>query len=190
MDPTSSHYDDEEEGKRGKPPGNDERRGGAVAIPSGVEVTLAEGELEGEDEERQRQEEERRGVKIWEAFRQRFLQVQSVLDQNRVLISQVNENHQSRLPDNLSKNVALIREVNSNISKIVSLYADLSSNFSRMYQAQLQKNPKASSSCCNNNRHDSHGNVGLLDAREIAVPLSSTPVPSFCGVSWDLACCI
>ncbi|KAF8396939.1 hypothetical protein HHK36_018574 [Tetracentron sinense] len=62
-----------------------------------------------------------------------FRQVQSVLDQNRVLIQQVNENHQSKIRDNLTKNVALIREINGNISKVVSLYSSLSSNFSNIF---------------------------------------------------------
>ncbi|RVW42290.1 Protein early flowering 4 [Vitis vinifera] len=60
-------------------------------------------------------------------------QVQSVLDRNRVLIQQVNENHQSKIPDNLVKNVALIQEINGNISKVVSLYSDLSTNFSGVF---------------------------------------------------------
>ncbi|XP_077214773.1 uncharacterized protein LOC143849591 isoform X2 [Tasmannia lanceolata] len=68
---------------------------------------------EGTDEEN-----DERGNKVWEAFSNSFREVQMVLDQNRVLIAQVNENHQSKLPDNLTKNVALIREINGNISKV------------------------------------------------------------------------
>ncbi|XP_028803771.1 protein EARLY FLOWERING 4 isoform X2 [Neltuma alba] len=72
--------------------------------------------------------------KAWAAFNKSFRQVQSVLDRNRLLIQQVNENHQSRIPDNMVKNVSLIQELNGNISKVVSLYSDLNSNFSTMYQ--------------------------------------------------------
>ncbi|KAJ9128683.1 hypothetical protein P3X46_034611 [Hevea brasiliensis] len=71
---------------------------------------------------------------VWATFNSTFRQVQSVLDRNRNLIQQVNENHQSRIPDNMVKNVALIQELNGNISKVVSLYSDLSSNFSATYQ--------------------------------------------------------
>ncbi|XP_062155663.1 protein EARLY FLOWERING 4 [Alnus glutinosa] len=72
-------------------------------------------------------------ARMWEAFERNFRQVQSVLDQNRALIQQVNENHQSRVADNMVKNVALIQEINGNISKVVSLYSDLSSNFSSLF---------------------------------------------------------
>ena len=75
-------------------------------------------------------EEEECDVEVWEMLSKSFIQVQSVLDQNRVLINQVNENHQSKIADNLAKNVALIREINTNISKVLSIYSDLSLNFS------------------------------------------------------------
>ncbi|KAL7247311.1 hypothetical protein ACSBR2_002263 [Camellia fascicularis] len=70
----------------------------------------------------------------WDTLSKSFRQVQSVLDQNRALIQQVNENHQSKMPDNLVKNVALIREINGNISKVMSLYSDLSVDFSNIVQ--------------------------------------------------------
>ncbi|KAF9599113.1 hypothetical protein IFM89_035392 [Coptis chinensis] len=76
---------------------------------------------------------ERGDVELWETFSKSFNQVQSVLDQNRVLIQQVNENHQSKLPDNLTKNVSLIREINGNISTVVSLYSKLSANFTHVF---------------------------------------------------------
>ena len=78
-------------------------------------------------------EAEEGSAEVWETFNDSFRQVQSVLDRNRVLIQQVNENHQSKIPDNLVKNVALIQEINGNISKVVSLYSDLSTNFSGVF---------------------------------------------------------
>nr|WCL15313.1 early flowering 4-like 8 [Diospyros sp. 'deyangshi'] len=72
-------------------------------------------------------------TEVWSSFTDNFLQVQSVLDRNRVLIQQVNENHQSKIHENLVQNVALIQEINGNISKIVSLYSDLSTNFSTVF---------------------------------------------------------
>ncbi|KAJ9683825.1 hypothetical protein PVL29_016362 [Vitis rotundifolia] len=78
-------------------------------------------------------EAEEGSAEVWENFNDSFRQVQSVLDRNRVLIQQVNENHQSKIPDNLVKNVALIQEINGNISKVVSLYSDLSTNFSSVF---------------------------------------------------------
>lgn len=70
---------------------------------------------------------------VWDMFNKSFRQVQTVLDRNRTLIQQVNENHQSKTADNMVKNVALIQEINQNISKVVSLYSDLSSNFSTAF---------------------------------------------------------
>ncbi|KAL3336169.1 hypothetical protein AABB24_032088 [Solanum stoloniferum] len=75
------------------------------------------------------EEEEEYDIEAWETITKCFREVQSVLDQNRALIQQVNENHQSKLRDNLVKNVALIRDINSNISKVSRLYSDLSVDF-------------------------------------------------------------
>lgn len=75
--------------------------------------------------------------KAWTAFNKSFRQVQSMLDRNRLLIQQVNDNHQSRIPDNMAKNVSLIQELNGNISKVVSLYSDLNSDFSSMCQQHM-----------------------------------------------------
>ncbi|KAG6506927.1 hypothetical protein ZIOFF_032260 [Zingiber officinale] len=58
-----------------------------------------------------------------------FLQVQSILDQNRLLINEINQNHNSKTPDDLSRNVGLIRELNNNIRRAVDLYGDLSVSF-------------------------------------------------------------
>ncbi|XP_060178667.1 protein EARLY FLOWERING 4-like [Lycium barbarum] len=73
---------------------------------------------------------------MWNNFSNRFRQVQSVLDRNRLLIQQVNENHQSRTNDNMVQNVGLIQELNGNISKVVSLYSDLSTNFSTIFHQE------------------------------------------------------
>ncbi|KAK7276396.1 hypothetical protein RIF29_17535 [Crotalaria pallida] len=74
--------------------------------------------------------------KVWTEFNKSFEQVQSVLDRNRVLIKQVNENQESRVPDNMTKNVNLIQELNLNMSKVVSLYSHLNSNFSNACNQQ------------------------------------------------------
>ena len=67
--------------------------------------------------------------KLIQTFHKSFVQAQSLLDQNRMLISEINQNHESRAPDNLTRNVGLIRELNNNIRRVVDLYADLSSLF-------------------------------------------------------------
>lgn len=94
-------------------------------------------------------DEEECDLEVWNALSNGFNQVQSVLDQNNILIQQVNENHQSKIPDNLTKNVALIREINTNIAKVVSLYSDLSVNFSSVVH-QRRATSKISSKYGNN----------------------------------------
>ncbi|KAK3035446.1 hypothetical protein RJ639_032871 [Escallonia herrerae] len=65
-------------------------------------------------------------AEAWEMLSAGFQDVRSVLDRNRTLIQQVNENHMSKIPDTLVNNIAIIREINSNIAKVRSLYSDLS----------------------------------------------------------------
>lgn len=86
------------------------------------------------DDDEAEEEEEQCDMEVWETLRKSFRQVQSVLDQNRALIQQANDNHQSRVQDNLVKNVDLIRQINGNISKVLSIYSDLSVNFSTVVQ--------------------------------------------------------
>lgn len=69
-------------------------------------------------------------VEAWDALSKSFKRAQAVLDQNHELIQKVNENHKSKAPDNLVKNVGLIQEINGNISKVLEIYSDLSVNFS------------------------------------------------------------
>ncbi|TMW88508.1 hypothetical protein EJD97_018483 [Solanum chilense] len=69
---------------------------------------------------------------MWNNFSNNFRQVQSVLDRNRLLIQQVNENHQSRTHDSMVQNVSLIQELNGNISKVSSIYSDFNTDFTNM----------------------------------------------------------
>ena len=73
--------------------------------------------------------------KLIQTFHKSFVQVQGLLDQNRLLISEINHNHESRVPGNLTRNVGLIRELNNNIRRVVGLYADLSASFARNMDA-------------------------------------------------------
>ncbi|WVZ79402.1 hypothetical protein U9M48_026982, partial [Paspalum notatum var. saurae] len=68
-------------------------------------------------------------TKVLHAFQTSFVEVQNLLDQNRILINEINQNHESKVPADLSRNVRLIRELNNNIRRVVDLYADLSSLF-------------------------------------------------------------
>ncbi|KAH7863481.1 hypothetical protein Vadar_018044 [Vaccinium darrowii] len=93
--------------------------------------STVDGDKEGKDRSKDDDDDDGECDKeVWNTLSDNFRRVQSVLDQNRVLIQQVNENHQSKIPDNLAKNVTLIQEINANISKVMSMYSDLSVNFS------------------------------------------------------------
>ncbi|XP_020592153.1 protein ELF4-LIKE 3-like [Phalaenopsis equestris] len=73
--------------------------------------------------------------KVIQTFQKSFVQVQNILDHNRLLIQEINQNHESKIPDKLSRNVRLIRELNNNIKRIVDLYADISSSFTKSMES-------------------------------------------------------
>lgn len=83
-------------------------------------------------------DEPRVDTKVLQSFQTSFVQVQNILDQNRLLINQINQNHESKIPDNLSRNVGLIRELNNNIRRVVDLYADLSTNVTRSVETSSE----------------------------------------------------
>ncbi|KOM47460.1 hypothetical protein LR48_Vigan07g116400 [Vigna angularis] len=68
----------------------------------------------------------------WNILTRSFRQAQTVLDENRALIEEVNSNHESKIPDNMMKNVSLMTQIHGNISKVRSIYSDLSVNFSNI----------------------------------------------------------
>ncbi|KAL0454793.1 UNVERIFIED_CONTAM: protein EARLY FLOWERING 4 [Sesamum latifolium] len=55
-------------------------------------------EMDGEDAAEEDDEEESCDVESWEILSKSFKEVQSVLDHNRRLIQQVNDNHRSKIP--------------------------------------------------------------------------------------------
>ncbi|XP_055835055.1 protein ELF4-LIKE 3-like isoform X2 [Solanum dulcamara] len=73
--------------------------------------------------------------KVVQTLQKNFVQVQNIFDQNRLLINEINQNHESAIPDNLTRNVGLIRELNNNIRRVVDLYADLSSSVTSSMEA-------------------------------------------------------
>ncbi|XP_039041133.1 protein ELF4-LIKE 4-like [Hibiscus syriacus] len=77
-------------------------------------------------------------ARVVHTFQKNFVQVQDILDQNRLLINEINQNHESKIPDNLSRNVGLIKELNNNVRRVVDLYADLSSSFTRSMEASSE----------------------------------------------------
>ena len=76
--------------------------------------------------------------KVLQTFQKSFGQVQNILDQNRLLINEINQNHESKIPDNLSRNVSLIRELNNNITRVVDHYAGLSTTFTKAVESSSE----------------------------------------------------
>lgn len=80
-------------------------------------------------------------VEVWDTLSNGFKRAQVVLDKNRDLIQRVNENHMSRIPDNVARNVGLINEINGNIFRVMQIYSDLSVNFAKKFdQRRRTKN--------------------------------------------------
>jgi len=78
-------------------------------------------------------------VEVWDTLSNGFKRAQLYLDQNRDLIQRVNENHMSRIPDNVARNVGLINEINGNISQVMEIYSDLSLNFAKNFDQRRRK---------------------------------------------------
>mmetsp|Transcript_13229 Transcript_13229/g.41839 ORF Transcript_13229/g.41839 Transcript_13229/m.41839 type:complete len:152 (-) Transcript_13229:236-691(-) len=55
----------------------------------------------------------------WPGF-EKFNNVQGILDRNKLLINEINHNHDRRSPEGLARNVQLIRELNENIAMVRS----------------------------------------------------------------------
>nr|AJP00086.1 early flowering 4 like-1 protein [Dimocarpus longan] len=93
------------------------------------------------EEEEEEEEEECGDVEVWDSLIRSFKQVQTVLDRNRELIRRANDNHQSKIADNIAGNISLIRQINGNISKVVKIYSDLSVNFAGMVRLRMTTTP-------------------------------------------------
>ncbi|CAE6020601.1 unnamed protein product [Arabidopsis arenosa] len=72
-------------------------------------------------------------VEVWDTLSNGFKRAQLFLDQNRDLIQRVNENHMSRIPDNVARNVGLINEINGNIFRVMEIYSDLSVDLAKNF---------------------------------------------------------
>mmetsp|Transcript_24211 Transcript_24211/g.71874 ORF Transcript_24211/g.71874 Transcript_24211/m.71874 type:complete len:87 (-) Transcript_24211:1133-1393(-) len=58
----------------------------------------------------------------------KLVAVQDMLNRNKLIINEIHRNHELRSRESLSRNVTLIRELNTNISKVVTLYQELSAH--------------------------------------------------------------
>ncbi|MCO5575854.1 hypothetical protein L7F22_029659 [Adiantum nelumboides] len=76
----------------------------------------------------------------WQAFNSGFSEVQKILEENKVLIGEINHNQESKIPENLTRNVALIKELNNNMNQVVGLYTDLSLSFVSFMDEESKSN--------------------------------------------------
>jgi len=76
------------------------------------------------------------GAKLPQVLQKSFGEVQGILEHNRVLIQEISQNQETRDADGLTRNVALIRELNTNIARVVDLYGDMSGSFARAVAAK------------------------------------------------------
>ncbi|OEL26953.1 hypothetical protein BAE44_0012026 [Dichanthelium oligosanthes] len=76
------------------------------------------------------------GAKLTQVLHKSFGEVQGILEHNRVLIQEISQNQETRDADGLTRNVALIRELNTNIARVVDLYGDLSGSFAHAAAAK------------------------------------------------------
>ncbi|RZC52606.1 hypothetical protein C5167_021024 [Papaver somniferum] len=95
--------------------------------------------------------------KVIATFQKSFIQVQNILDQNRLLINEINANHESKLPHNLSRNVGLIRELNNNIRTVVHLYDQLSTSFAKSMEVSSQEADSAATTSNNASKSSQSG---------------------------------
>lgn len=74
----------------------------------------------------------------------RFFRVRSqgILDRNHALIAEIDQNHASRYPEGLQRNVVLIRELNENLTKVGDLYEELSGAFMQRVSSAQSVNPE------------------------------------------------
>ena len=79
----------------------------------------------------------------WEAINNSFFEVQKILQENKLLIGEINHNQESKMPNNIARNVALIKELNSNMTQVVGLYSNLSSSFVSYIEEEAAQKHKA-----------------------------------------------
>lgn len=60
----------------------------------------------------------------WPGF-QKLSSAQELLDQNKLLIAEINQNHELKTPEALQRNTVLIKQLNNNVSRVVALYSEL-----------------------------------------------------------------
>eukprot|EP00249_Psilotum_nudum_P011093 c22966_g1_i1 orf=255-620(-) len=75
----------------------------------------------------------------WQKFQKNFSEVQNILNQNRILINEINLNHESKEHENLTRNVTLLRELNGNITRVMQLYTNLSGEFLKSMEASSEE---------------------------------------------------
>eukprot|EP00246_Nothoceros_aenigmaticus_P006099 TRINITY_DN18863_c0_g1_i1.p1 TRINITY_DN18863_c0_g1~~TRINITY_DN18863_c0_g1_i1.p1 ORF type:complete len:143 (+),score=30.71 TRINITY_DN18863_c0_g1_i1:117-545(+) len=66
-------------------------------------------------------------------MRSKFDQVDMMLDHNRMLIGEINRNHEQGIPEGITRNASLIGQLNRNIKEVVEFYAEISTSFATLF---------------------------------------------------------
>lgn len=66
--------------------------------------------------------------------------VDDLLNCNKILIKEINSNHEARTPEGLARNVILIRELNKNVSEVVKIYQEVSTAVEDAIQKEEPRN--------------------------------------------------
>lgn len=72
------------------------------------------------------------GTTVWPGL-EKFNLVQDFLEKNKLLITEINTNHELQSPEALARNVLLIRELDNNVSKVVDLYRDMTASLEQFH---------------------------------------------------------
>ncbi|KAI5068790.1 hypothetical protein GOP47_0017135 [Adiantum capillus-veneris] len=79
-----------------------------------------------------------REARMLETFQKSFEEVQTIFNQNSMLIREISHNQENGKADSgsLARNVGLIRELNSNMGQVVQLYANISVEVSKSLEEE------------------------------------------------------
>lgn len=105
-------------------------------------------------------------ARVMENFQKSFSEVQTILNHNTALIREISQNQESNAVGSLTKNVGLIRELNTNIGQVVQLYENISAEFSRSMEEDNTSGDRAAAEADAALHQPSNAEVGSLNKQK------------------------